>query len=136
MAELSLNTRYRERQFESDARVIVFDAHRVTSPTIAGEVRDLIARRPLTRNIFIAAPFISGDELERLLREGVAAVRAAAGMGDADLRLWMLDLREREGKLSIEVQDFAATETAAQPGGAPSGTWKTIEPELVEGWLF
>jgi hypothetical protein len=136
MAELSLNTRYRERQFEADARVIVFDGHRVTSPKIADEVRDLIARRPLTRNIYIAAPFISGNELERLLREGVAAVRADAGLGEADLRLWMLDLLERDGRLNIEVQDFAPTETAGRPGGAPSGTWKPIEPELVEGWLF
>lgn len=136
MAELSLNTRYRERQFEADARVIIFDGLRVTSPNIADEVRDLIARRPLTRNIFVAAPFIAGNELERLLREGVAAVRAAAGLGDADLRLWMIDLREREGKLSIDAQDFAAIETAGHPGGAPSGTWRPVEPELLEGWLF
>jgi hypothetical protein len=136
MTELSLNTRYRERQFEADARVVIFDGLRVTSPNIADEVRDLIARRPLTRNIFIAAPFISGAELERLLREGVAAVRAAASLGEADLRLWMLDLREHRGSLRIEVQDVAATETDGRPAGAPSGTWRPIEPELIEGWLF
>jgi len=136
MAELSLNTRYREKQFEADARIVIFDGSRVTSPNIADEVRDLIARRPLTRNIFIAAPFISGAELERLLREGVAAVRAAASLGEADLRLWMIDLREHGGSLRIEVQDVAATEAEGRPAGAPSGTWRAIEPELIEGWLF
>lgn len=136
MAELSLNTRYRERQFEADARLIIFDGFRVTSPNISDEVRDLIARRPLTRNIFIAAPFISGASLERLLSGGVAAVRAAAGLGEDDLRLWMLDLRERDGALKLEVQDFAAAETEGKPSGKPSGIWKEIDPELVEGWLF
>jgi len=136
MAELSLNTRYREKQFEADARIIIFDGLRVTSPNIADEVRDLISRRPLTRNIFIAAPFICGAQLERLLREGVAAVRAAAGLGEVDLRLWMLDLREHGESLRIEVQDVAATEADGRPAGAPSGVWKPIEPELIEGWLF
>lgn len=136
MAELSLNTRYREKQFEADARVVIFDGLRVTSSNVADEVRDIIARRPLTRNIFIAAPFISGAELERLLREGVAAVRAAAGLGEADLRLWMLDLREHCGSLRIEVQDVAATEADGRPAGAPSGNWRPIEPDLIEGWLF
>jgi hypothetical protein len=136
MAELSLNTRYREHQFEADARLIIFDSARVTSPNISDEVRDLIARRPLTRNIFIAAPFISGPALERLLSEGVAAVRAAAGLGEDDLRLWMLDLRERDGALKLDVQDFAAAESEGKPSGKASGNWKEIDPELVEGWLF
>ena len=136
MAELSLNTRYRERQFEADARLIVFDNPRVTSPNVSDEVRDLISRRPLTRNIFIAAPFITGAALERLLSEGVAAVRAAAGLGADDLRLWMLDLRERDGALKLEVQDFAAAELEGKPIGKPSGNWKEVDSELVEGWLF
>lgn len=136
MAELSLNTRFRERQFEADARIIVFDSPQVTSANISDEVRDLINRRPLTRNIFIAAPFISGTELERLLREGVAAVRAGASLDDADLRLWMLDVREKDGTLHLEVQDFAAAAGAAIPGGEPSGIWKPMDPELIEGWLF
>jgi hypothetical protein len=136
MAELSLNTRYREKQFESDARVVIFDGLRVTSANIADEVRDLIARRPLTRNIFIAAPCISGAALEGLLREGVAAVRAAANLGEADLRLWMLDLREHAETLRIEVQDVGATIADGHPAGAPSGTWRPIEAELIEGWLF
>ncbi|MDF3822514.1 hypothetical protein P3G55_21615 [Leptospira sp. 96542] len=136
MAELSLNTRYREKQFEADARVIVFDGSRVTSSNIADEVRDLVTRRPLTRNIYIAAPFINGVDLECLLREGVAAVRAAAGLDEADLRLWMLDLREHGGELRIEIQDVAATEADGSPAGAPSGTWSPIAPELIEGWLF
>lgn len=136
MAELCLNTRYRERQFEADARLIVFDSFRVTSPNISDEVRDLIARRPLTRNIFIIAPFITGAALEHLLIDGVAAVRVAAGLGEDDLRLWMIDLRERGGALKLEVQDFAAADIDGRPSGQPSGNWKEIDSELIEGWLF
>lgn len=133
---LSLNTRHRERQFEAAARLVVFDSYSLTSSDISDEVRNLIARRPLTRHIFIAAPFIAGAELENLLTAGGAAVRAAAGLHDDDLRLWMLDLRKVEQELKLQMQDFAAGQAGSPQRATASGTWKDVHPELVEGWLF
>ena len=133
---LSLNTRHRERQFEADARLLVFDSYSLTSSDISDEVRNLISRRPLTRNIFIAAPFIKGAELEKLLTEGGAAARAAAGLREDDLRLWMLDLRQVGQELKLQVQDFAAGQADSAPGATASGNWKDLDRELVEGWLF
>lgn len=134
--ELSLNTRHRELQFESDARLLVFDRYALNGSDISDEVRNLISRKPLTRHIYIAAPFISGDELQRLLTDGGAAVRAAAGLGEDDLRLWMLDLRDAGDALKLQVQDFAAGQGTSSMGGSASGTWIDIPPQLVEGWLF
>lgn len=133
---LLLNTRHRERQFEADARLIVFDSYSLTSSDISDEVRNLIARRPLTRHIFIAAPFIAGAELENLLTSGGAAVRAAAGLRNDDLRFWMLDLRRVDQELKLQVQDFAAGQADSPQGATASGTWKDVHQELVEGWLF
>ncbi len=133
---LSLNTRHRERQFEADARLLIFDSYSLTSSDISDDVRNLIARRPLTRHIFIAAPFIGGAELEKLLTDGGAAVRAAAGLREDDLRLWMLDLRQVGQELKLQIQDFAAGRTGSTQGATASGNWKDLDRELVEGWLF
>lgn len=133
---LSLSTRHRERQFEADARLLVFDSYSLTSSDISDDVRNLIARRPLTRHIFIAAPFIGGAELERLLTDGGAAVRAAAGLREDDLHLWMLDLRQVGQELRLQVQDFSAGQTGNTQGATARGTWGDLDGELVEGWLF
>ena len=108
MKRLSLTTRYRQGSFEDDARLVVLDDFNVTGAGLGEQVRDLIERRPLTKDIFIAAPFLVDQQLEQIVLEGLAVQRIQAQSSVAGPQVWVIDLRRDGTKLALTTDEQKA----------------------------
>jgi hypothetical protein len=131
MHALCLNTRFREQAFESDARLLVYDQLNLTGTVIGDDVRDLLDRRPSTAHIFVTAPYVSPEELEKAVLDGAAVRRSSAGGKGTATQFWALDLRVVEGAAQVMVRPFMISGDAIA-----AGAWQPVQPQLVEGWLF
>jgi hypothetical protein len=132
MKQVTLVTREKLDSGESDACLLVIDDQTVNASALGEQVRNLIDRRPLTRSIYIVAPILGGEQLKKMLLEGLAVVRADVSSSSEGPRLWMLDLRQVETALALQVMPFFSHAGDA----VTAGEWETISSSLIEGWLF
>lgn len=132
MKQLTLVTRHIQNEAETDACLLVVDDQPVNASALSEKVRNLIDHKPLTRNIYVIAPILGGEQLQQMLVEGLAVLRAKADDSNDGPQFWMLDLRAVEAGLALQVLPLSVGPEAT----VAVGSWQSIEPSLIEGWLF
>lgn len=119
MKALALRTRFRHAERDGDACLLVYDSAALPPSTISADVRDILIHRPNTPWIYVLCPFMPSGEAWPLLFDSLAPERA--GCLISLVTLWKVE--GAGGDWEVEHVD-------------KDGTRRSLENELVHGWLF
>lgn len=131
MKALALTTRFRDGAFEGDACLLVYDLTSISGTAIGDDVRDVLERRPNTPRIFVLAPFLSEDDVEKALLDGPAIIRAGAVSRSVGIEVSMLGLTSQDERNEVKSKNFFLKD-----GKPVGGEWRSLPAALREGWLF
>lgn len=132
---LWLRTRYREQQYEGEACLLVYDDESFSDLMVSGDIKVVFERRANTANIFIAAPFLSGDKSRSALKLGTSVRRAASYLSGKSGNIYLVELCEVNDSDCLAVMASAVTWDSGA-NEAVFGQTKPLGTALQEGWLF
>ena len=133
---LWLRTRYRgEQQFEGEAALLVYDGESFSDLMVSGDIKEVFERRANTANIFIAAPFLSGDKCRSALKSGTSILRAASYLSGKSGNIYLVELSEVTDSGDLAVMASQVTWDSDAKEAVFSQT-KALSAALQEGWLF
>lgn len=132
---LWLRTRYREQQYEGEACLLVYDDESFSDLMVSGDIKEVFERRANTANIFIAAPFLSGDKSRSALKLGTSVRRAASYLSGKSGNVYLVELCEVNDSDCLAVMASPVTWDSGA-NEAVFGQTKPLSTALQEGWLF
>jgi hypothetical protein len=126
MTTLTLCTRHREGQFETDAVLLVYDQPVLSGADVGSDIREVLDLRPNTSHVFVLAPFHLDGVAATAAAEGAALQRAGPLTSIATLEL---DASAGQGQRVVY--------RPVVVGGADVlGSVLPLPVDLREGWLF
>lgn len=132
---LWLRARYREQHFEGEACLLVYDDESFSDLMVSGDIKAVFERRANTANIFITAPFLSGDKCRSALKSGTSVRRAASYLSGKSGNVYLVELSEVIDSSGFAVMASQMTWNS-ESKEAVFGHRKALSPTLQEGWLF
>ncbi|MEJ5153572.1 hypothetical protein [Comamonas sp. MYb396] len=132
---LWLRTRYREQQYEGEACLLVYDDESFSDLMVSGDIKEVFERRANTANIFIAAPFLSGDKCRTALKPGTSVQRAASYLSGRSGNVYLVELcGETDSENLVVMTRQVSWDSKANE--AIFGKTEVLSAVLQEGWLF
>jgi hypothetical protein len=119
---LWLRARYREGQFEGEACLLAYDAESFSDFVLSMDIKEVFERRASTANIFIAVPFLSGQQCRDALTEGAGVRRAIRYLSGKSGNVYLIELRPLVG-----TDELALTVCAV--------TWNEVTGKVRGGYL-
>lgn len=132
---LWLRTRYREQQYEGEACLLVYDDESFGDFMVSGDIKEVFERRANTANIFIAAPFLSGEKCRAALRSGTSVRRAASYLSGKSGNVYLLELAGLPHLSGLTVT-VSQVNWDASANEAVFSQAEPLSAVLQEGWLF
>lgn len=132
MHALRLITRFKHEGNEEEAALLVYDSLSLTGTILSDDVRDHFNQRPVTRQLYILAPFVPAEILKKLLGEGSLFDRVRVIFRNFAGRIAILTFDNSEPVAKAVSIPFHIDDS----GQVIEGAAESISPELRNGWLF
>jgi hypothetical protein len=132
MHALRLITRHLYDGVEEEVALLVYDSATLSGTMLSDDVRDHFNQRPITRRVYILAPFIDSVSLKRLLFEASLFDRVRVVFKSFSGEISMLTFDEEgEKKIAVSIPFSIGTDgKVVEKKGLP------IPENLRSGWLF
>jgi len=132
---LWLRARYREKLYESEACLLVYDVDSFDDFLVGGDVKKVFERRASTANIFVVAPFVDNTVARSALATGVAVQRAISYMSPKSGSIYLVEVQADPGTRKISVTKSKLTWEPLNESVGFSEP-EPLDDTLRDGWLF
>jgi hypothetical protein len=132
MHALRLITRFKRDDIEHEACLLVYDTIALNGTILSDDIRDHFNQRPITKSVFILAPFISETELREAMFEGSLFDRVKTIFKNHAGEISLLTFSVDAGGKQAAVISFSVDSEEKVIEAPPS----ELSIELRNGWLF
>jgi len=132
MHALNLSTRFKDKSYQGEAVLLVYDEQHLSSNMISEDVRDQFESRPATARIYILAPFLPQLAVREAFLEGTLFNRVQSYFHAVGGRIYICGFGDTDGRrpcigipFTVNSENEPIEEAAVE-----------IDLELIHGWLF
>ncbi|SEN98364.1 hypothetical protein SAMN05428959_10413 [Duganella sp. CF517] len=132
MHALNLSTRFKDKSYQGEAVLLVYDEQHLSSNIISEDVRDQFESRPATARVYVLAPFLPQSEIREAFLEGTLFNRVQSYFHALGGRIYICGFGVANGRSTCVGIPFTVNSENEPVEESPV----EIDSELIHGWLF